>query len=65
MNLETCTLFYCDDPCIQNSLLIDMGLAVFFSVLTVIISAVNIGLHLSHFNNKYFQSKIIGKEWDI
>ena len=65
MSIETCGLFYCDDDCIQNSILIDMGVAIFFSVLTVIISAVNIGLHLSHFNNKYFQSKIIGKIDDI
>lgn len=61
MEQAVCHIFYCDDECIRTSILIDMGLAVFFGVLTVIISAVNIALHLSHFNNKYFQSKIIGK----
>ena len=55
-----CFLFYCDSKCIETSILIDMGFAIFFAMLTVIISCVNIGLHMSHFNNKYFQSKIIG-----
>lgn len=64
MDQNTCGIFYCDDQCIRTSILIDMGLAVFFSLLTIIISAVNILLHLSHFNNKYFQSKIIGKSKD-
>lgn len=36
-----------------------MGVAGVLSGLTIIVSVINVYLHLSHFNNPYFQSKII------
>lgn len=53
--------FYCDEKCQRSSLWIDMGVAGVLSGLTIIVSIVNVYLHLSHFNNPYFQSKIISK----
>jgi hypothetical protein len=54
--------FWCDLKCQKNSMWIDMGIAGVFSGLTIIISLINIYLHLCHFNNPYFQSKIISIE---
>lgn len=53
--------FYCDEQCQRSSILIDMGAAGALSLLTIIISLVNCYLHMCHFNNPYFQSKIISK----
>lgn len=51
---------YCDEHCIETTLSYEYNVSLAFSVLTILVSAYHIYMHLHNFNNPFFQSKIIG-----
>ena len=53
-------LTYCGDQCLQSTLHYEFTASLIFSVLTILVSAYHIYMHLHNFNNPFFQSKIIG-----
>jgi len=51
---------YCEQHCIENTLSYEFNASLIFSILTILVSAYHIYMHLHNFNNPFFQSKIIG-----
>ncbi len=50
----------CDSECIEMAMHTEKILSMLLTILTLVISIYNIYMHLIHFNNPFFQSKIIG-----
>lgn len=51
---------YCDQHCIETTISYEYNVSLAFSILTILVSAYHIYMHLHNFNNPFFQSKIIG-----
>ena len=51
---------YCDEHCIETTIHYEYNVSLAFSILTILVSAYHIYMHLHNFNNPFFQSKIIG-----
>jgi hypothetical protein len=51
---------FCDSACIRESLQYEFDASLVCTVLTLLVSAYHIYMHLHNFNNPFFQSKIIG-----
>lgn len=58
-------LVYCDEHCIEETISYEFKASLIFSIATILVSAYHIYMHLSNFNNPFFQSKIIGKNQSI